>query len=72
MLTAKHELTASSQFHQHFTHAIFAQKRIEQLSIAKFQLSHFWRQNFSAKCVRKMLMKLTPVLRIAAYPIWPF
>jgi len=66
MLTAKHELTASSQFHQHFTHAFFAQKRIEQLSIAKFQLSYFWRQNFSAKCAHKMLMKLTQALRIEA------
>jgi len=53
-------LPSFSQFNQHFTHAFFKLKCFAQLSLVKFQLCNFLRQNISEKGARKMLMKLTP------------
>jgi len=38
-----------SQFHQHFMHAFFVQKQIEQLFSCYIQLCNFWRQIFFTK-----------------------
>jgi hypothetical protein len=50
------------------------ESKLSSFSIVMFQFLYFWRQNISAKCACKMLMKLTPkvdftnILQEAFYP----
>jgi len=53
-----------SQFHQNFTRIYFIQKRIEQLFSSSIWLCNFWHQNIDKKVACKMLMKLTPCLKV--------
>ncbi len=54
------DLAISRQFQQHFTHAFFVQKKIEQLFSSNVWLCNFWRKDIRAKGSHNMLMKLTP------------
>jgi len=44
--------------------SFFVQKCFTQLSLNMFQLCNFWRQNIGTKFTHKMLMKLTPVVKV--------
>jgi len=50
-------MSISSTIYVRFFANILASKNFKP----KTQLCNFWRQNIGAKCVHKMLMKLTPV-----------
>jgi hypothetical protein len=58
--------TFSGQFHQHFMLAFFVQKCFVQLSLVTFHRCNFWHQNIRAKWARKMLIKLTPDVKMNA------
>jgi len=49
-----------SQFHQHFT----LESKLSSFSLISFGFAIFWSQNIGKKNAHKMLMKLTPYVRI--------
>ncbi len=59
MVQWKYLTVRRCQFHQHFTRAFCANILGPKNFKLKTQLCNFWRQNISAKCSRKMLMKST-------------